>query len=192
MVSRRSTLILLLEQYGPSSDEVAFQEQMLSLARGAADSFSRDNFAPGHFTASGFVLSPDGASLLLIHHRRLERWLQPGGHIDPQDADPVTAAAREVVEETAAQLVEPLPTELFDIDVHPIPEAKGEPEHAHFDLRFLFQAETEEFVADDEVIAAAWVPLSTIAAGWEDASVQRAAARIVATGGRSRYFPPQS
>jgi 8-oxo-dGTP pyrophosphatase MutT (NUDIX family) len=160
---------------------------MLALASDVDDPFSRNHFVPGHFTASGFVVSPDGDALLLVHHRRLDRWLQPGGHIDPEDRDPIVAAAREVREETAVTLAEPLPTDLFDIDVHAIPAARGEPAHAHFDLRFLFHAETDEFEADDEVMAAAWVPIDEIAAGWEDASVQRVAARMAATAGRPRH-----
>lgn len=185
-------LLALLEAYHPSPEEVRFHSEMIVLASRATETCSRDHFEPGHFTASGFVLSPDGESLLLVHHRRLGRWLQPGGHIDPDDSDPIAAAAREVREETAVELFEPLPTELFDIDVHPIPAAKGEPEHAHFDLRFLFVAADDRFHADDEVLAAAWVPVREIAAGWEDGSVQRAAARIAATGGRSRYSPNPS
>ena len=58
----------------------------------------RDRFEPGHFTASGFVISPNRKALLLIHHRRLDRWLQPGGHIDSEDASPIAAAIREVAE----------------------------------------------------------------------------------------------
>ncbi len=186
-MSRQLQLIRVLEGYAPTPEEVSFRDQMLALASDADDPFSRNHFVPGHFTASGFVVSPDGDALLLVHHRRLERWLQPGGHIDPEDRDPIVAAAREVREETAVTLAEPLPTDLFDIDVHAIPAAHGEPAHAHFDLRFVFHAETEDFEADDEVMAAAWVPIDEIAAGWEDTSVQRVAARMAATAGRPRH-----
>lgn len=186
-MSRRSHVLQLLEAYVPTREEQAYLDEMVALASGTDDPFSRDHFVPGHFTASGFVISPDGAALLLVHHRRLQRWLQPGGHIDPEDGDPVAAAAREVREETAVALAEPLPTELFDIDVHAIPAARGEPAHAHFDLRYLFQADNMAFEADDEVIAAAWVSIDQIAAGWKDASVQRVAARLAATGGTPRY-----
>ena len=78
-------------------------DRALDLAR-SSDPTDRDRFVPGHFTASGFVVSPDGSSLLLIHHRRLDRWLQPGGHIDPEDASPIAAAAREVTEETGVSV----------------------------------------------------------------------------------------
>jgi 8-oxo-dGTP pyrophosphatase MutT (NUDIX family) len=191
-MSRRPQLIRALESYVPTPQEVAYRDQMMALAFDHGDPFSRNHFVPGHFTASGFVLSPDGDALLLVHHRRLQRWLQPGGHIDPADAEPVAAAAREVQEETAVTIAEPLPKDLFDIDVHAIPAARGEPAHLHFDLRFLFHAESDAFVADDEVLAAAWVPITKIAAGWEDASVQRVAARLASTAGTPRYRPHRS
>ena len=95
-------------------------------------------------------------------------------------------------EETAVALAEPLPSALFDIDVHAIPAGRGEPGHAHFDLRFLFRAETDAFEADDEVIAAGWIPISEIVTGWEDASVQRVAARIATTAGIPRHPPSPS
>src|SRR5207248_2563727 len=66
--------------------------RMLVLARAPGDPFARDHFAPGHFTASGFVLSPDARALLLIRHRKLGRWLQPGGHVDAEDRDIEDAA----------------------------------------------------------------------------------------------------
>jgi len=95
----------------------------------------------GHCTASGFVLSRDRRETLLMHHRKLARWLQPGGHCDGE-TDVRAAATREVAEETGlaqTQLLE----DLFDIDVHQIPARKGEPAHLHYDLRFLFIADRD-------------------------------------------------
>ena len=141
------------------------------------DSTNRDRFDPGHFTASGFVVSPDGSSLLLIHHRRLDRWLQPGGHIDPADASPMVAAAREVEEETGVA-TEPLLAGLIDLDIHPIPPRAPEPEHEHFDLRFALRALDSELTADDEVNDAIWVPWADVASHNTDASVLRGAAAL--------------
>ena len=141
------------------------------------DSTNRDRFAPGHFTASGFVVSPDGSTLLLIHHRRLDRWLQPGGHIDPEDVSPIAAAAREVLEETGIT-TEPILTDLIDFDIHPIPPRAPEPFHEHFDLRFALRALDAEVVADDEVYDARWVPWSQIQSYAVDDSVIRGAAAL--------------
>ncbi len=141
------------------------------------DPTNRDRFDPGHFTASGFVVSPDGSSLLLIHHRRLNRWLQPGGHIDPEDPSPIVAAAREVEEETGVA-TEPLAAHLIDLDIHAIPAWNPEPEHEHFDLRFAFRALDARLIADDEVNDAIWVPWADVETYNVDESVLRGAVAL--------------
>lgn len=163
----------LLTDFGASGQPLAM-ERAIALARseGATD---RDRFSPGHFTASGLVVSPDGSSLLLIHHRRLERWLQPGGHIDPEDTSPIAAAAREVLEETGVA-VEPILPGLIDLDIHPIPPRAPEPAHEHFDLRFAFRALDQTLVIDDEVHDAKWVPWGDLSSYAVDESVTRASA----------------
>lgn len=139
------------------------------------DPTNRDRFDPGHFTASGFVVSPDGSSLLLIHHRRLGRWLQPGGHIDPEDPSPIVAAAREVEEETGV-VTEAVIADLIDLDIHRIPPRDPEPVHEHFDLRFAFRALAADLTVDDEVRDAVWVRWDDLASYDVDESVFRGAA----------------
>lgn len=140
----------------------------------SGDPNNRDRFDPGHFTASGFVVSPDESALLLIHHRRLDRWLQPGGHIDPEDDSPIAAAAREVLEETGITTAPILP-DLIDLDIHPIPPRSSEPAHEHFDLRFAFRALDAEVIAAEEVHDAVWVPWSQMESYAVDDSVIRGA-----------------
>lgn len=141
------------------------------------DPTSRDRFDPGHFTASGFVVSPDGASLLLIHHRRRDRWLQPGGHIEPGDLSPIVAAAREVEEETGV-LTESVRPDLIDLDIHRIPPGDLAPAHEHFDLRFAFRALDADLTAGDDVKDAAWVRWADVASYDVDESVLRGAAAL--------------
>ncbi|MEA3501142.1 MAG: NUDIX hydrolase [Actinomycetota bacterium] len=167
------TIETLLLGAGPVGSPIVI-ERALELAR-SENSTDRDRFLPGHFTASGFVVSPDGSSLLLIHHRRLDRWLQPGGHIDPADTSPIAAAAREVTEETGVT-VEPILPNLIDLDIHPIPPRAPEPAHEHFDLRFAFRGLEETLVADEEVHDAIWVPWDDLDTYAVDESVTRAAA----------------
>ncbi len=62
------------------------------------DITSRKNFE-GYITASGLVLSPDSSKVLLIFHNKLEMFLQPGGHIEPEGNDLFESAKREVKEE---------------------------------------------------------------------------------------------
>ena len=97
---------------------------------------------PGHFTASGFVLSPDRGSVLLILHGKLNRWLQPGGHIESADASVEAAARREIAEETGLEAMTRAGTDLARIDAHQIPARGIEPEHVHIDLALGFIAQT--------------------------------------------------
>lgn len=142
---------------------------------------SRHTFEPGHFTASSFVLSPEGDAILLILHSKLNLWLQPGGHIDDADADVLAAALREAEEETGMVGLEPLPG-LLDVDIHPIPPnpRKNEPAHEHFDVRFLFQAASRDFAAASDALAGRWVRLEDVVDAGTDESVERAVRKLQA------------
>ncbi|HMV67304.1 MAG TPA: NUDIX hydrolase [Myxococcota bacterium] len=167
-----------------ASDEVerGHVARVLALLDASPEPASRSSFQPGHLTASAFVVSADGRSLLLIHHRRLGRWLQPGGHVDPEDADLEAAARREVAEETGLSSVGPEPgqAELLDVDVHEIPAhaGRGEPAHLHFDVRWMFVARGDALQAGSDVSDARWVPIDEVASWETDASVRRAVARV--------------
>lgn len=97
---------------------------------------SRNFFTPGHVTASAFVVHPPTARLLVHHHRRLDKWLQLGGHLEPGEMPP-EAALREAEEESGLPGLTFLGGGIFDVDVHDIPAARGEPAHRHFDLRYV-------------------------------------------------------
>ncbi|WP_445501426.1 NUDIX hydrolase [Microvirga sp. G4-2] len=126
------------------------------------DIHSRSTF-PGHVTTSAFILDEAGRRILLIHHRSLARWLQPGGHYEaPENLE--ASALREAFEETgvAGLALDPwhqvsgIP---IDIDSHLIPARpqKGEPEHWHHDIRYIVRTE-EGGVSPDlsEVHGAEW------------------------------------
>ncbi len=180
-MSRREHLQALLYAH-PAADERerGFVEEMCALLKRPTDCFSRGHFVPGHFTASSFVLSPNEEDLLLIFHGKLHRWLQPGGHVEPEDHDIVAAAHREVAEEVgleAHQLV-PLGDRIFDVDIHEIPARKAEPAHLHLDVRILFRATTRDMRAGSDAVDARWVPLAEMEAVESDASVMRAVEKL--------------
>ena len=179
-MTRETHLLSLLNTHQPTdAKESAFKEAMLELLEAGPQGFSRDHFVPGHFTASAFVLSPEGDSLLLIFHGKLSRWLQPGGHIEPSDPDVLLAAQREVLEETGLSQVSAVGPGLFDIDIHEIPARKSDPAHLHYDVRILLQAATREFKAGSDALDAKWVPLAEVNAVESDDSVMRAVQKIL-------------
>ena len=114
-----------------------------------------------HFTGSAVVT--DGRRVALVRHRKLGRWLQPGGHADPADGDDLLATAvREATEETGCPVVaHPWAPRPLDVDVHPIPSRGTEPAHLHLDVRFLLLTDHPEALrADpDESSAVCWFEL---------------------------------
>ena len=129
-------------------------ELILMLLECSPAPFSREQFTPGHITCTGLVLAPDGERVLLVHHRRLDRWLLPGGHVEPGDVAIADAARREVVEETGTGLAEG--SVFLGADVHGIPGRKHEPYHLHHDLLFGFRAVDEALRVSEESHAVVW------------------------------------
>lgn len=176
----QTELSLLLSRYTPDSiREQEFVTRMQALL-GKAEPFSRNHFAPGHFTASAFIVSPERDALLLIFHKKLQLWLQPGGHLDLTDSSVLAGAIREAEEEVGLSELSPLLPEgtIFDVDIHAIPGRKSEPAHEHFDVRFAFVAPTRAARANAEVSALRWVDLADVGSVTSDASVVRAAAKL--------------
>jgi 8-oxo-dGTP pyrophosphatase MutT (NUDIX family) len=177
---RRGEFADQLRRYAPvDPHEALARDRMLELIL-AEGAFDRDHFHPGHFTASAFVLSPEQDAILLIFHKKLSLWLQPGGHIEPGDESLLAAAHREVAEEVG---LHGLPNgvvdgSLFDIDIHSIPARRDEPTHEHFDVRFLLRAQSRDFRASDEVAGARWVPLPEVAENATDESLRRPARKL--------------
>lgn len=167
-----------LSRYRPVDErERAFHTRMLELLR-TPEPWSRSQFRPGHLTASAFVLSPASDALLLIFHRKLSIWIQPGGHIEADDVDLEGAARREVAEEVGLPLASSEAAAIFDVDIHAIPARRAEPEHEHFDVRFCFRANSLAFAASEEVVDARWVELAKIDQLTADESVLRAARKL--------------
>ncbi|MEO0445553.1 MAG: NUDIX hydrolase [Verrucomicrobiota bacterium] len=121
--------------------------------------FDRSHQA-GHITGSAWIVDHSGGEILLTHHRKLGIWVQLGGHADG-DPDVLSVAQREGEEESGL-LLQTLSQDIFDIDIHTIPARPGEPEHQHYDVRFLFQASTRSVTISHESLALEWVPLEKI------------------------------
>ncbi|MGO4879446.1 MAG: NUDIX hydrolase [Bryobacteraceae bacterium] len=148
----------LVEGFDPGDDGEAAksQELVLALLNRSPEPLSRRQFNPGHITCTGLVLSPTRDRILLVLHRRLQRWLLPGGHVEPDDALIGDAGRREVVEETGAVLRADDAPLLVGMDVHGIPPRRDEPFHLHHDLIFRLHATADSFAVSEEVREVAW------------------------------------
>lgn len=177
-MGRVAHLRSLLDAHRPTDPrERAYLARMQGLLERGESCFARDAFDPGHFTASSFVLSPDDGALLLILHAKLGLWLQPGGHLEPHDANIVAAACRELSEEVGLTDVELVRSGILDVDIHTIPSSR-DPAHEHFDVRFLFRAHDLRFSPGSDAKEARWVSLDEVPTAHSDASVMRAVERI--------------
>ena len=133
----------------------------------------------GHVTASAIVARPRGDLVLLVSHRKLGGWLQPGGHVEPADPSVFETALREVREETGVErcaLETPLGDAILDLDVHPIPASGMEAAHVHYDVRFLLTTGDGHALTD----GAAWFALDAIPGVDRDGSLERAVRKAVA------------
>ena len=134
------------------------------------ESFLRAN-PVGHVTASAIIAGSDAAAVLLVSHAKLGGWLQPGGHIEPEDDSTFAAAVREVLEETGLdRLGTPIGPSILDLDVHEIPAIGEEPAHLHFDVKHLLVAEGRAPL----VAAARWFSTHEISSLDRDGSLARA------------------
>ncbi|KAA6187469.1 NUDIX hydrolase [Thiohalocapsa marina] len=161
----RKELLQLLDRH-----QTRFMEEASHVGRTRAfvlahpDCFHCDLW-PGHVTGSAWVVSPDRRRVLLLHHRKHDRWFQPGGHADG-DADILRVALRETSEETGLDPshIRLVSTELFDVDRHIIPASQRGPRHEHYDIRFLVEMDDDlPIPGNDESHDILWVPLEEVA-----------------------------
>lgn len=149
--------------------------------------------APGHITASAYLVTPDLAWVLVMHHAKLDRWLQPGGHADGM-ADLVAVARKEAAEETGVVPGAPDSPAPLLVDVHRIPARGNVPAHLHYDAGFLFRIPADaRLQANAESRGLAWVRTARIAGRDGRDALTRAARRVRARAGgasRGRGLPP--
>jgi 8-oxo-dGTP pyrophosphatase MutT (NUDIX family) len=160
----RTAVLQLLRAHAAralDAHEAAMTAATIAFVEAHADCLLR-TCAPGHLTGSAWVVSPDRTRALLTHHRKLDKWLQLGGHADG-DPDLLAVARREAEEESGLPAVRAIGTAIFDVDRHWIPERKGEPGHYHYDLRFRFEADPAiPLRITNESKDLAWVDVSAV------------------------------
>jgi len=178
---RTEELGALLAAHGAEDEsERRSLEAMRGYLTSLAEPFSR-NQPVAHFTGSAVVVDPAGERVCLVHHKKLGRWLQPGGHADAEDGGRMEVTAlREAREETGCDVaLHPLAPRPLDVDAHRIPPRKDEPEHLHLDVRFLVTAANPDALAHDplESHGAQWLTWDDALARTDEAPLRRLLAK---------------
>jgi 8-oxo-dGTP pyrophosphatase MutT (NUDIX family) len=157
-------------------EEKNFVSRFVELLK-SNDVFQRTHL-PGHITGSAWIVNKTKDQTLLVHHAKLNKWVQPGGHADG-DENVLQVALREAEEETGLKNFKITET-IFDIDIHTIPERKDFPQHQHYDIRYLLEADTnEQIVVSEESHDVKWIVLSELEKFTQERSVIRMKEKLI-------------
>lgn len=142
-------------------DEADAVNQFIGFVSRNGNCFSRE-LKEGHVTGSAWVVDSRGEKVLLTLHKKLNRWLQLGGHADG-DPDVLGVALREAREESGLDGIVAIGEEIFDIDIHLIPAHGAEPDHYHYDIRYAFMAGDEkDIIVSDESHDLDWIVIENM------------------------------
>lgn len=168
----RDKLVSFLSDYNtPHAEEDSFINRFLELLNNKS-CYERTHL-PGHITGSSWIVDPGKSKALLVHHAKLNKWMQPGGHADG-DENILRVALKEAEEETGLQRLKIISGAPFDIDIHVIPQRKDFPEHFHFDVRFLLEADPDDLIqVSEESHDVKWIDLTELEQYTQDRSVLR-------------------
>lgn len=158
----RAQLLKHLDLYQTSFDEeIEFIPRFKSLLSNFPNCYLR-SLTTGHMTASAWIFNEQRGSALLLHHKKLNRWLQPGGHADGNE-NIISVATQEAEEETGLSKLKLFSETIFDLDIHLIPQHKNIAPHFHYDVRFLFLADkAEPHNGNEESNDLKWIPMDEI------------------------------
>lgn len=178
-MSERAAILGLLRAYRPTitdPHEREMADRMVAFVEAEPTCLWR-HCRPGHLTGSAWIVDRERRHVLLTHHRKLDRWLQLGGHADG-DPDLRAVALREAREESGLASVRVVADAILDVDCHTIPARGADPEHVHYDVRFLIEADRgEPLVISAESKDLAWVALERLADLHPEPSLLRMAAK---------------
>lgn len=174
----KGVLIQSLEAYAPADElEAQHKVKILHFLRTESHCYERRNLN-GHLTASSLILNQSRDKALMLHHAKLQIWLQPGGHADGE-TDLLGVALKEAQEETGLSTFKVLSKDIFDVDMHLIPSHKQVPAHYHLDIRFLLEADSQiPLISNHESNQLAWIPFTEMKAFNGDESVLRMVRKV--------------
>ena len=173
MLKKNKKLFFSLEKYFPTNKiEQANKNVMLSFLRKNHNCLKRTSIR-GHFTASAWVVNSEETHVLLMHHKKLNIWIQLGGHADGEN-DLLNVAIKEVLEESGIKNISPITDKIFDIGVHRIPRYQLIKEHYHYDIRFLLKSTSDDtLVANEESTDLKWFLASQASLPTKNQDIQR-------------------
>lgn len=185
MIKSEEDLVELLQNSPKDTEEESNDHARILTAIGNANGDIFENTTlPGHVTASGIICNKELDHMLLIHHKKLDIWIQPGGHSDGNH-DTLDETYREVVEETgiSRDQLELVQQEPIDIDIHDLPAdtKRGIGEHNHLDVRYLFTVDKDSVIfnmQEDEVHAIKWFSFDEILKDQSDSRLERVVNKI--------------
>jgi ADP-ribose pyrophosphatase YjhB (NUDIX family) len=172
MYSQKHALSLL-DAYDPSSEQEQNAKQFIQDFITENERYWSRGTLTGHLTGSAWITNKSQSKAVLLHHKKLNIWVQPGGHIDDEDESLIAASLREAKEETGLPELVAQQAGIFDLDVHKIPARKTEPEHWHLDVRFWFVAEDTALAISEESNELAWLTRAEIEKLTQEESVLR-------------------
>jgi 8-oxo-dGTP pyrophosphatase MutT (NUDIX family) len=158
----------------PTHRQAALRSDFVDLLHHRSDALDR-SCAPAHLTASALVLDPNAERVLLVLHRKIGRWIQPGGHAEASDASLAGAALREATEESGIAGLRVQPG-ILHLDRHPAPCRPGVVDE-HFDVRYLVTAPPDaEPVVSGESLDVRWFDRDALPDGLEATMLEMLAA----------------
>jgi len=159
-------------------DESAVVRRFRDFIEGNVNCFERE-LDSGHLTGSSLLLDKECERVLLTHHAKLDKWLQPGGHADGEK-DIADVCLREAMEESGLGDIEFLHRPILDLDIHFIPSRQKEPGHFHYDCRFLLRTRSSnDYVLSPESKELAWVEFDQVHHYTEELSILRMISKAV-------------
>lgn len=163
----------LLEAYNPTLvEEQVVKARMLAFIQQHPHCFDR-SLLVGHITSSIWLLNHDKTKALLMHHTKLDKWLQLGGHCDG-NPDVLAVAIKEAQEESGIQAIVPVSDQIFDLAIHVFPARDRFPEHLHYDVRFLLYVTSQEVIArNQESKELRWITKNRLQLPTDEPSVVR-------------------
>lgn len=176
----RADLLELIREHVPADAHEAEMCGRLAEFVAAHEDCCERGLKIGHVTGSAWIVDRSRSYTLLTHHGKLDKWLQLGGHADGE-ANVRNVALREAMEESGLGSVRALSEKIFDVDIHLIPARRDEPEHFHYDVRFLLEADrAEPLQISSESKDLQWVAMERVAELTQEESVLRMVRKTLA------------